>query len=176
MQESRGVSRLKKRTPEARYPAPWISSAPSFRAGEGIYTPWGTHGEGWCGTHTPSLGYCAACHTGKPRCRLVLHHPPSTHHKIRGHVMKMQAYLGQHKLETLAEGEGDPAHPYAVVKDSALDGAVWVGTFPDEASAVRACNEQWSATSFGVLCRVRPAVQQYTFTRGIPVAVEAANV
>lgn len=89
--------------------------------------------------------------------------------------MKMQAYLGPNKPETLAEGEGNPDHPYAVVKDSAYDGLVWMGTFPDEASATAAVDDAFSIASFGMLCLVRPASQQYSFHRGIPVAIDHSD-
>lgn len=71
--------------------------------------------------------------------------------------MEMHAYLGPNLPETLASGEGDPAHEFAVVKDDAVDGVSWVGTFPDEASAIDAYKDQWSATSFGIVCQFRPA-------------------
>ena len=112
--------------------------------------------------------------------------------------MKMQAYLGPNKPETLAVGEGDPSHEYAVIRDSWQDGITWIGTYPDERSALGAVDAQTTHKGFGVLCLFRPvdtddvaefiaarpdlrvavpATPKYKFIQGIPVRVEdAANV
>jgi hypothetical protein len=95
-------------------------------------------------------------------------------------IVKMQAYLGPNKPETLAVGNGNPTHEFAVVRQDYGTGATrWVGSYPDERTAMYALQAATTHKGFGILCKTREApASEYTFTNGIPlvVAEDAAHV
>lgn len=89
---------------------------------------------------------------------------------------RYEAYLGANKPETLAAGEGEADAKYGVVHQSFATGETrWVGGFAHYGMAMRAVHANTHHLGFGIMCLLRPepeqprAVQEYTFTNGIPV-------
>lgn len=93
--------------------------------------------------------------------------------------MKMEAYLGPNKTQTLATGEVTEnltELQYAVVKmtrDGDPNSGEWVGAYTHYGPAVSAVNQNTTHKHYGVLCRVRPAAPAYRFVQGIPVLEES---
>ncbi|ASZ74358.1 hypothetical protein SEA_KINGBOB_44 [Arthrobacter phage KingBob] len=71
-------------------------------------------------------------------------------------AVKMEAYLGPNRPETLASGMGEDGSPVAVVRCwPESDRTEWVGAYATTEDALGAVREATNDETYGVLCSTR---------------------